>query len=118
MFGVLIAVEVIASILLILVVLMQSSKGGGLAGTFGGAQAGMVFGVRRTADFLTKSTWTLAILIGVLCLVINVWFLPRTTSSDQLIQRPGQTAPVTPMQAPPSAPEGGQQGQPQQQPAQ
>ncbi len=112
MFGVLIAIEVIASILLILVVLMQSSKGGGLAGTFGGAQAGMVFGVRRTADFLTKATWSLAILIGVLCLVINVWFLPRVTPSDQLIQRPGQTAPVTPMQAP----EGGQQNQQQQPP--
>ncbi|MBP1649638.1 MAG: preprotein translocase subunit SecG, partial [Bacteroidetes bacterium] len=56
MFSFLMAIEVLVSILLVLVVLMQSSKGGGLAGTFGGGQMGMVFGVRRTADFLTRAT--------------------------------------------------------------
>ena len=52
----------IVAILLMLVVLVQSSKGGGLAGTFGGGDASMVFGVRRTADFLIKITTTLAVI--------------------------------------------------------
>ena len=48
---------VIASILLTLVVLVQNSKGGGLAANF--ATGNTTFGVRQTADFLEKATWTL-----------------------------------------------------------
>jgi preprotein translocase subunit SecG len=52
---------IIASVLLILVVLVQNSKGGGLAANF--SSSNQVMGVRKTADFLEKSTWTL--IIGV-----------------------------------------------------
>ncbi len=58
---------VTASILLTLVVLVQNSKGGGLAANF--ATGNTTFGVRQTADFLEKTTWTLAITILVLCLL-------------------------------------------------
>ena len=57
---------VIACILLTLVVLVQNSKGGGLAANF--AAGNQAFGVRQTADFLEKATWTLAISVLVLCL--------------------------------------------------
>jgi preprotein translocase subunit SecG len=53
--------------LLALVVLAQNPKGGGLAAGFTGAQ--QIGGVQRTADFLEKSTWTLASALMVLCLV-------------------------------------------------
>ena len=79
MFTLMIVVELIISILLILAVLMQSSKGGGLAGSFGGGNVGVVFGVRRTADFLTRATQILAGAFLVLALVINIFFLPRAT---------------------------------------
>ena len=46
----------IICILLIIVVLIQNSKGGGLASGFTGSQ---IMGVRKTADFLEKATWTL-----------------------------------------------------------
>lgn len=50
-------------IVLVLAVLIQNPKGGGLASGFSsGAQ---VMGVRRTADFLEKATWTLAVLLFV-----------------------------------------------------
>ncbi|MBL7883533.1 MAG: preprotein translocase subunit SecG, partial [Bacteroidia bacterium] len=55
---------IIVSILLILVVLVQNSKGGGLASTF--SSSNQVMGVRKTADFLEKATWTLAISLLVL----------------------------------------------------
>ena len=58
---------VIASILLTIVVLLQNSKGGGLAANF--AAGNQTFGVRQTADFLEKATWTLAGTIMVLCIV-------------------------------------------------
>lgn len=54
---------ILCCIVLILAVLVQNPKGGGLASGFtGGSQ---VMGVRRTADFLEKATWTLAILLFV-----------------------------------------------------
>jgi preprotein translocase subunit SecG len=55
---------------LALVVLAQNPKGGGLAAGFGGAQ--QIGGVQRTADFLEKSTWTLATALMVLCLISGV----------------------------------------------
>lgn len=57
----------IVCILLALIVLVQNPKGGGLAAGFSGAS--QIGGVQRTADFLEKATWTLAIALVVLSLV-------------------------------------------------
>lgn len=78
----------IASVLLILVVLVQNSKGGGLASNFTGA--GQHMGVRKTADFLEKSTWTLAIVMLTLS-VVSIFVIPRdvegvTTQERQEIE--------------------------------
>ena len=54
---------VIAAILLTLLVLVQNSKGGGLAAGF--ASGNQVMGAPKTADFLEKTTWTLVALIVV-----------------------------------------------------
>ena len=70
-------IEIVVSVLLTIVVLMQASKGGGLAGSFGGGNIGTVFGVRRTSDFLSKTTTILATLFIVLALFINLVALPR-----------------------------------------
>jgi preprotein translocase subunit SecG len=108
MFTVLIVLEVIISILLVLVVLMQSSKGGGLAGTFGGGSVGVVFGVRRTADFLIRGTQILAGAFLVLALVINIFFLPRAGTGEGSVLQQGQTQQqqqrsMTPQLPPPPA---------------
>ncbi len=108
MYGLLVTVELIVSMLLTVVILMQSSKGGGLAGTFGGGNAGAIFGVRRTADFLSKLTSGLAVVFILLCLVINVFFLPTSSKkTDSVIQRGAPQAvppPQIPAQTPPSTP--------------
>lgn len=94
MFWFLISIEVFIAILIIIVVLMQSSKGGGLAGTFGGAQMGAMFGVRRTADFLSKLTTVLATIFIILSIVINVFFLPgRSTTTESVIQSGSSSVP-------------------------
>ncbi|MGQ1889167.1 preprotein translocase subunit SecG [Thermophagus sp. OGC60D27] len=67
---------ILISILLILIVLVQNSKGGGLASNF--SASNQVMGVRKTADFLEKATWTLAGGLLVLSLVA-VMFLPNGT---------------------------------------
>lgn len=79
---------VIASILLTLVVLVQNSKGGGLAANF--AAGNTTFGVRQTADFLEKLTWGLAATILVLCIVAT-FVIPqkkahRSQVKDQIEQ--------------------------------
>ena len=61
--------------LIILMVLVQNSKGGGLASSF--SSSNQVMGVRKTTDFLEKGTWILALALVVLCIGATA-FLPRT----------------------------------------
>jgi len=61
----------IASVLITLVVLVQNSKGGGLAANF--ASGNQTLGVRQTADFLEKATWTLALTILVSCVLATAF---------------------------------------------
>lgn len=65
---------IISCILVILVVLVQNSKGGGLAANF--TSAGQSMGVRKTADFLEKSTWILGAAILFLSLAATA-AIPR-----------------------------------------
>lgn len=63
MIAFLLALHVLICVFLVLVILLQSSKGGGLAGAFGGmGGAGTVFGGRGAATFLSKVTGILAVL--------------------------------------------------------
>jgi preprotein translocase subunit SecG len=71
---------IIACILQILIVLVQNSKGGGLAANF--TSAGQSMGIRKTADFLEKSTWTLAAAILILCVVATAT-IPRGSVSGR-----------------------------------
>jgi len=73
----------IACVLVIMVVLVQNSKGGGLAANF--TSAGQSMGVRKTADFLEKSTWTLGAAIVILCLVATAT-IPRGQSKESVIK--------------------------------
>ena len=101
MFGILVTLEICVSILLIMVVLMQSSKGGGLAGTLGGGSMGTMFGVRRTADFLSRATTILATIFFGLCLIINIFFLPGKKEGGESIIQKGSTPASIPRAVPP-----------------
>ena len=78
MIAVLTILHVIICIALIMSVLMQSAKGEGLAGAFGGSGVtGAVFGGRGAATFLSKATTVLAIAFFVSCLILS--FLSPST---------------------------------------
>ena len=66
----------IACVFQIMIVLVQNSKGGGLAANF--TSAGQTMGIRKTADFLEKATWTLAASILVMSLVATAT-IPKQT---------------------------------------
>ncbi len=93
MYTVIAIIIVIASILLTLVVLVQNSKGGGLAANF--AAGNQTFGVRQTADFLEKATWTLAIVIIALCILATAFVSTRVAEVDtNLMEQIENAAPV------------------------
>lgn len=108
---------ILISILLGLAVLIQNSKGGGLAGGF--ASSSQVMGVRKTTDFLEKFTWGLATALVVLCIVAN-FVLPSGTSTEQKSSSIQEQIDNATLPAAPAAPlpSGGQQQPAQQQPAQ
>jgi len=74
MYNFLISLIVIASILLVLVVLVQNSKGGGLTSEFSGTN--QVFGAKKTADLVEKITWGLVAFIVVLCIISTAFIKP------------------------------------------
>mgnify|MGYP003308635649 CR=1 FL=1 len=67
MFTLCVVLIILACIVLAFVILIQNSKGGGLASNF--ASSNQIMGVRKTADVLEKTTWGLATFIMVLCFV-------------------------------------------------
>ena len=65
--GIIVSIVIfIVALLLILVIMVQNPKGG-LASNF--SSSNQVMGVRRTADFLEKATWTLGITLVVLSII-------------------------------------------------
>lgn len=68
-------------LLLILIILVQKPKGGGLGSAFGGS-ANMLGGVQKTNQFLDKATWGLAIALLVLVLATNIGIVGSTSESQ------------------------------------
>jgi len=95
---------IIACLLVIMVVLVQNSKGGGLAANF--TSAGQSMGVRKTADFLEKSTWTLGAAILILCIAATAAIPRGVTQKESVIKSSIEKAqdpaaiPVLPTQTP------------------
>jgi preprotein translocase subunit SecG len=76
---------VIASVLLTLLVLVQNSKGGGLAAGF--SSTNQIMGVRKTTDFLEKATWGLVIFVVVLSIAtVGVRSSEPTTTNESEIK--------------------------------
>lgn len=59
-------------IMLMVVVLIQNPKGGGVDSTFGGNSANQMFGAAKSTDFIEKLTWGLAIALFTLCIITAV----------------------------------------------
>ncbi|MBX0332053.1 preprotein translocase subunit SecG [Pontibacter sp. HSC-14F20] len=83
MYIALISIILFICVLLILVVLAQNPKGGGLSSQFGGGGASQLMGVKRTGDLLEKLTWGFAIALVVLTLGTHMMI---DTSADTTIR--------------------------------
>jgi len=70
-FTIFLVLIVIVAFLLVVVIMVQNPKGGGLSSSFGGSGTQQLGGVKKTTDFLDKSTWALAVLLIALILLSN-----------------------------------------------
>ena len=83
MYTLLVIIMVIAALLMIGIVLIQESKGGGLASQFSGYN--QIGGVRKTTDFIEKTTWGLAAAMVVLS-VVCAYVAPQSTTSGSVME--------------------------------
>ena len=107
MYTILVILIILVSILMCFIVLIQESKGGGLAADY--ASGNMLLGAPKTTNVIEKTTWGLAIAMVVLS-IATVAFLPGTETDDSVVQHmeqslpaASQTAPATQGQAAPEA---------------
>ncbi len=82
----------LAAVLMIGIVLIQESKGGGLASNFSSSNA--IMGVRKTTDFIEKATWGLAIAM-VLFSIVCAWTAPQAEGNRSVLENTQTQAPQT-----------------------
>ena len=70
-FSIFLVLIVLVAFLLVVVIMVQNPKGGGLSSSFGGGGTQQLGGVKKTTDFLDKSTWALAVMLVLLILASN-----------------------------------------------
>jgi preprotein translocase subunit SecG len=106
-FSIFLVLITIVCFLLIVVIMVQNPKGGGLSSAIGGSQ--MLGGVQKTTDFLDKSTWTLATILIALILLSSLSFTGSLSDTDsKIIEKteaatPNVPAPAVPAQNTPAA---------------
>ena len=83
MYTLFVVLIVIAALLMIGIVLIQESKGGGLASQFSGYN--QIGGVRKTTDFIEKTTWGLAAAMVVLS-VACAYVAPGASTSGSVME--------------------------------
>lgn len=112
MSGVISILIIIICVLLILIVLVQNSKGGGLSSSF--AANNQIMGVRKTADFLEKTTWGFAIALFLFSLLASPKKQVASDTPDaggtESVTRKKQEGMVSVPQAMPQAPQGANNG--------
>lgn len=96
---------IIVCFLLMLVIMVQNPKGGGLSSSFGGGGSQIVGGVKKTGDFLDKSTWTLGIMLVVLILASNVALKGNFGAADSKLLDSDGVEEVVPETIPEATPE-------------
>lgn len=95
MYTLIISLVIVFSVLLVLVILAQNSKGGGLTSQFGGSSASNIIGVKKTGDLLEKLTW--GFIIAIFVLILSTSFVDSSLSggpTNDALERAGEQAPV------------------------
>src|SRR5678810_634439 len=87
LFAFFVVIHVLICAALILIVLLQAGRGGGLAGAFGAGTAQTLFGGRGAATFLTKATAWLAGAFMVMAILLAVLSSRIQGTGEGLLQQ-------------------------------
>ena len=93
MYPLLVILIVLAALLMIGIVLIQESKGGGLSSNF--ASSNSMLGVRKTTDVIEKTTWILAasmVVLSILCAHVA----PKAVTEQSVLEQSAPVVPTTP----------------------
>jgi preprotein translocase subunit SecG len=107
LYGIILGIHVVICIALVLVVLLQSSKGGGLAGgsAFGGGAESTIFGGRGAATFLSKATTIFGVAFMVSSLTLTLMSAGGGTPTSVIAEEAAR-GPGAPQTSAPTAPPG------------
>lgn len=89
---------ILACVLLICAVLIQKSKGAGLASNY--SEGNQFMGYRKTTDFIEKATWSLAVAICLLSILSTFTIKTPIATSSIKPETTQQTPAAAPQQAP------------------
>jgi preprotein translocase subunit SecG len=95
MYILVISLIIFFAVLLVLVILAQNAKGGGLTSQFGGSSASNIIGVKKTGDLLEKLTWGFVIAIMILSLTTSMMRPSNQLPSNEILENASEQAPVT-----------------------
>ena len=90
MYTLVISLIIFFAVLLVLVILAQNAKGGGLTSQFGGSSTRNIIGVKKTGDLLEKLTWSFIIAIMVLSLSTSFITPNNTAPTNEILEGAGQ----------------------------
>jgi len=99
-FTIFLVLIIIVAFLLVVVVMVQNPKGGGLSSSFGGGGNQQLGGVKKTTDFLDKSTWALATVLLALILLSNVAIDHKGGAESKALDPDATTTIPAPVSAP------------------
>ncbi|HKW50478.1 MAG TPA: preprotein translocase subunit SecG [Candidatus Eisenbacteria bacterium] len=124
MIAVISAIHVFACVALVVSILLQSGKGGGLAGAFGAGSSQTLFGGRGAATFLTRASTVMAVVFFLTSLTLGLTSARQTSPVARSLTQedarrraaaqqgaadqgtPGTASPGGTSQAPGTAPQG------------
>ncbi|MFC1543016.1 preprotein translocase subunit SecG [Candidatus Neomarinimicrobiota bacterium] len=99
-YGILIFLHILISILLVVVILLQSGRGGGLAGSLGGGVSTAMFGGQGADKLMTRLTTGLAAAFMILAILISLAGRPSSGTGDSIVRQMAveqETAPLQPV---------------------
>ncbi len=99
-YAILLFLHILVSIILIVVILLQSGRGGGLAGSLGGGVSTAMFGGQGADKLMIRLTTGLAAAFLVLAILISIAGRPRESTGDSIVRERAaqrETAPLQPV---------------------
>lgn len=97
-YGAFLFLHVVVSILLVVVILLQSGRGGGLAGSLGGGISTAMFGGQGADKLMTRLTTGLAAAFMILAILISITGRPRESTGESIVRERAAQAETAPLQ--------------------